>query len=133
MGQFYWPQQKPSYLCDPHHIYLVLPPYKVMKHTSLLLVLHNNGFTGIGWMSLSSRRLKMTPQKQPGFDKLKIRMSWFQQLMPRKASRSPFRTGLKDMSADTFLMSILQQGSVIAKRVWLTSFNPPCFLIWSRY
>jgi|TARA_B110000263_G_scaffold244566_1_gene252781 uncharacterized protein len=35
-----------------------------MRHTSLILVLHNNGLTGIDQPNTYSRRLKMTTQKQ---------------------------------------------------------------------
>jgi bacteriocin-like protein len=35
-----------------------------MRNTSLILVLHNNGFTGIDQPNKRSRRLKMTKQKQ---------------------------------------------------------------------
>jgi bacteriocin-like protein len=54
----------PTDSCDPHHIYPVLKPHKVIRNTSLILVLHNNGCTGIDQMNIYSRRLKMTKQKQ---------------------------------------------------------------------
>ena len=50
--------------CDPHHTYPVLKPQKVIKHTSLIVALINNGFTGIDQPNIYSRGLKMTKQKQ---------------------------------------------------------------------
>ena len=50
--------------CDLHHTYPVLLPNKVIRNTSLILVLHNNGCTGIDQPNTYSRRLKMTKQKQ---------------------------------------------------------------------
>ena len=68
----------------PYHIYPVLLPNKVIRNTSLILVFHNNGINGIGQMSLSSRRLKMTTQKQMAVsvrcweqqDEPKLQTSW---------------------------------------------------------
>jgi|TARA_B110000438_G_C15224647_1_gene398751 bacteriocin-like protein len=39
-------------------------PYKVIRRTSLFVVLHNNDLTGIDQLNPYSRRLKMTKQKK---------------------------------------------------------------------